>query len=111
MKLIRDRLPEIIGARQGACAYHIATPTQHRRALAAKLVEETAEAIAAALPHANPAELVGELADVLEVVHALAAAHGISPADLEHARTAKLQARGGFTRGVLWHGPDGAPKE
>ncbi len=48
---------------------------------------------------------------MLEVVHALAAAHGISPADLEHARTAKLQARGGFTRGVLWHGPHGAPKE
>jgi predicted house-cleaning noncanonical NTP pyrophosphatase (MazG superfamily) len=103
VKLIRDRLPEIIQADLGACIHHIATPTEHRRYLAAKLVEETAEAITAALGHGSRNVLAGELADVLDVVHALAAAHGISSTDLEQARTVKLQEHGGFTRGVIWH--------
>ncbi|MFC5187687.1 nucleoside triphosphate pyrophosphohydrolase family protein [Actinomadura harenae] len=46
----------------------------------------------------------GELADVLEVVHALAALHGVSPAGLEKARAAKAGERGGFAGRVVLRG-------
>jgi predicted house-cleaning noncanonical NTP pyrophosphatase (MazG superfamily) len=111
VKLIRDRIPEIMAANSQPCTHRLATLGEYRYWLHAKLVEETAEAIAAALPHANPAELVGELADVLEVVYQLADLSGITARDLEQARRAKRQVRGGFTRGVIWPGPDAAPKE
>ncbi len=61
-----------------------------------KLVEEVDE-VREAL--ANPAELVKELADVLEVVQALAAQNGISPDALMAEQATKRAARGGFAAG------------
>ncbi len=71
--------------------------------LNAKLIEEAAEVIGVT---------ASELADVLEVVYALAAANGIARRDLEQVRQDKRDARGGFTRGTLWldsDGPGGTP--
>ncbi len=48
---------------------------------------------------------------MLEVVYQLADLSGITARDLEQARRAKRQLRGGFTRGGIWPGPDAAPKE
>jgi predicted house-cleaning noncanonical NTP pyrophosphatase (MazG superfamily) len=111
VKLIRDRVPEIMTATGRHCAYRIATPAEYRAWLNAKLIEEAAEVIGATVPgptHSTDA-LAGELADVLEVVYAIGATHGLSPATLERERQRKRATRGGLTRGVIWHGPDGAP--
>ena len=110
MKLIRDRIPEIMAANSQPCTHRLATLGEYRYWLHAKLVEETAEAIGASVAH-DPTALTGELADVLEVVYQLADLSGITARDLEQARRAKRQLRGGFTRGVIWPGPDAAPKE
>jgi len=112
MKLIRDRLPEILRANGQRHAYRIATPVEHRHFLNAKLIEQAAEVIAATIPShpAHACALAVELADLLEVVYALAAAHGISRQDLEQTRQGKHQTRGGFTRGVIWHDPDAAER-
>jgi predicted house-cleaning noncanonical NTP pyrophosphatase (MazG superfamily) len=110
VKLVRDRIPEIMAANSQPCTHRIATLGEYRYWLHAKLIEETAEAISTSVAH-DSAALTGELADVLEVVYELAGLSGITPRDLEQARRAKRQARGGFTRGVIWHAPDDAPKE
>lgn len=43
-----------------------------------------------------------ELADILEVVYALARLDGVSSAELERRRAAKAQERGGFERRLWW---------
>jgi predicted house-cleaning noncanonical NTP pyrophosphatase (MazG superfamily) len=111
VKLIRDRLPEIMTATGQRCAHRIATPTEYRAWLNAKLIEEAAEVIGATVPGPTTTitALAAELADVLEVVYAIAATNGISPATLEAERQHRRADRGGLTRGVIWHGPDTAP--
>lgn len=42
-----------------------------------------------------------ELADVLEVLHALSARHGLTPEDLERLRAQKAAERGDFA-GRVW---------
>jgi predicted house-cleaning noncanonical NTP pyrophosphatase (MazG superfamily) len=95
-KLIRDRIPELFGW-DGVC---ILADTEFRSALRAKLSEEVSEYLAAEAP----AERLAELADVLEVLHALAAQDGHSPEALEVARVAKHAERGGFEARLWWQG-------
>jgi predicted house-cleaning noncanonical NTP pyrophosphatase (MazG superfamily) len=111
VKLIRDRVPEIMAAGGQRCAHRTATPAEYRAWLNAKLIEEAAEVIGATVPGptATTDALAAELADVLEVVYAIGATNGLSPTMLERERHRKRATRGGLTRGVIWHGPDGAP--
>ncbi|MFC4639164.1 phosphoribosyl-ATP pyrophosphohydrolase [Deinococcus hohokamensis] len=91
-KLVRDRIPELFGG--------VARPlgeADFRAALREKLREETQEFL--------DSGDVTELADVLEVVYALAAQDGVSPAALEALRAAKARERGGF-HARLWWAPD-----
>lgn len=90
-KLIRDRLPEIMRAQGLAVFDRGLEEAEFVAALGEKLVEEAHEA-----RRAGPGEVAGELADVLEVVHALALVHGLSFQDVEAARLAKRAERGGF---------------
>ncbi|MNJ72414.1 hypothetical protein D3C77_690560 [compost metagenome] len=60
--------------------------------LRTKLREETEEYFNAA----NDKEALEELADMLEVIRALAEAHGSSPTVLEKIRVDKAEKRGGF---------------
>ncbi|WP_018352583.1 nucleoside triphosphate pyrophosphohydrolase [Longispora albida] len=93
-KLVRDRIPEIIAASGAVPQHRTAAPEEAEALLRAKLAEETAEFLGS-----GEAE---ELADVLEVLHALAAQRGLTPADLEGLRAAKAEARGAFTRLYVW---------
>ncbi|HEX2312854.1 MAG TPA: NUDIX domain-containing protein [Thermomonospora sp.] len=92
-KLVRDRIPEIIEAAGGHPETRTADEAEYLAALRAKLYEEAGEYVA----DGDPAEL----ADVLEVVRALASAHGMDPAELERLRAEKAAERGGFTGRVL----------
>ena len=91
-KLIRDKLPAIMRASGLRVFERTLEPGDFIKSLEAKLAEEAAEVAAAG----DREERLDELADVMEVVLALARAHDFTPAELEARRLAKRQARGGF---------------
>ncbi|MDP3870826.1 nucleoside triphosphate pyrophosphohydrolase [Phenylobacterium sp.] len=91
-KLIRDKLPQIMRDQGLAVFEHRLDEDAFITALKAKLLEETREAQAAG----DAAELTDELADLSEVMLALAAAHGVTLDDIEARRLAKHAERGGF---------------
>jgi predicted house-cleaning noncanonical NTP pyrophosphatase (MazG superfamily) len=98
-KLVRDRIPEIISASGAEPITYRAGPAEYRRRLRDKLMEEVDEFLAADGPTA-----VEELADILEVVYALAADLGATEEDLETTRATKAAERGAFIDRVIWTG-------
>lgn len=99
-KLVRDRIPEIIRQSGEVPLTYVAERPEYRRRLWAKLTEETQEFLTAK----DTAESLDELADVLEVVRALAVELGSTPDELEARRAAKAAARGGFNDRIVWTG-------
>jgi predicted house-cleaning noncanonical NTP pyrophosphatase (MazG superfamily) len=98
-KLVRDRIPDIIRDSGAEPMTRTATPSEYRQRLRLKLREETAEFLAA-----TPETAPEELADVLEVVLALALDMGMNAAQLEKIRAQKAEARGGFGLRTVWLG-------
>ncbi|MEW1701093.1 nucleoside triphosphate pyrophosphohydrolase [Streptomyces sp. NPDC093249] len=96
-KLVRDRIPQIIRERGATPDYYIASPAEYRTRLRAKLAEEVSKFLGA---DGQPAA-EEELADVLEVVLALAADLGITPERLEATRAAKATSRGAFAERII----------
>ena len=90
-KLVRDRIPEIIGSRGDRAVTRVLNEAGYRDALLAKLVEEAHEASGA-----GAEELPAELADVLEVLQALAKTLGMSWEQLRALAADKRTRRGGF---------------
>ena len=90
-KLVRDRIPEIIQAEGRHPVTRILDEASYRQALLGKLLEEAEEAAGA-----STADLPGELADVLEVLRALAGAAGMSWEQLLALADDKRNHRGGF---------------
>jgi predicted house-cleaning noncanonical NTP pyrophosphatase (MazG superfamily) len=91
-KLVRDRIPEIIRREGRTSETRQLDLTAFVAALKEKLVEESREAVQVETTD----ELLLELADVLEVLGALAAAHDISMDDIEATRERRERERGGF---------------
>lgn len=87
-KLVRDRIPEIISARGAACETEILSEADYLTHLEIKLGEELAEY--------RQDQNLEELADLLEVIYACAAARGYSVSELEALRAKKAAERGGF---------------
>ena len=96
-KLVRDLVPEEIRANGDECVTRTISGDEFKDALRKKLIEETEEVVKAE----NPELLKWELADVLEVVEALIAAHKIDPNDVAECKKEKKRRRGGFTKGVM----------
>jgi predicted house-cleaning noncanonical NTP pyrophosphatase (MazG superfamily)/NTP pyrophosphatase (non-canonical NTP hydrolase) len=95
-KLVRDRIPEFIRHDGFEPVIRTADPAEYASRLRAKLGEEVAEFLDS---DGDPMEL----ADILEVVYALAAAGGTSPAELDALRAAKAASNGAFTQRLVWH--------
>lgn len=94
-KLIRDRIPEIVAEKGESIRTRMANVSEYRTLLAKKLVEEAHEVLA------DPRS-VDELADVLEVVRAMALDQGITLDQVLATAEKKRAERGGFvTRTVL----------
>ena len=89
-KLVRDRIPEIIKNAGKIAEYEVLSQADYAKMLEKKLDEETAEY------HAS--KNVEELADILEVLYALAESSGCSADELERLRARKAQERGGFKK-------------
>jgi predicted house-cleaning noncanonical NTP pyrophosphatase (MazG superfamily) len=109
-KLVRDRIPEIMrAAGETPIVRHNLTAAEIFRALRDKLDEEIAEYDRAQSFDEETAEYdraqsfdeeVDELADILEVVYAIARDRGIDRGRVESHRRRKLEDRGGFSQGV-----------
>lgn len=91
-KLIRDKIPDIIRKHGGNPVVTVLGETEYREALLAKLLEETTE-----LRDAPASGIAEEIADVLEVLRALAHANGHEWQDIEKIADAKRAERGGFS--------------
>jgi predicted house-cleaning noncanonical NTP pyrophosphatase (MazG superfamily) len=96
-KLVRDKIPQIIRDKGLEPVIYVASPDEYATRLRDKLTEEVAEFLAS---DSDPEEL----ADVLEVVYALAALTGTDPQQLEKLRAAKADERGGFADRIIWSG-------
>ncbi|MBI1759042.1 MAG: nucleoside triphosphate pyrophosphohydrolase [Actinobacteria bacterium] len=96
VKLVRDKIPQIIRDTGVEPVTRVADAGEYRSLLRAKLVEEVDEFLAADDP--------GELADVLEVLLALASDLGVDRDQLEKLRAAKAFERGGFGDRIVWAG-------
>jgi predicted house-cleaning noncanonical NTP pyrophosphatase (MazG superfamily) len=90
-KLVRDQIPAIIAAAGRQPVTRVLDHADYQAALRAKLLEEAHEA-----QEAPDGQLVAELADVLEVLKALAAAHHMSWGDVVSEAGRKRAERGGF---------------
>jgi len=94
-KLVRDRIPEIILEDGKRPVTRTAGEAEYAALLEAKLQEELDELAAPG------ADRVQELADILEVVHALARVESISANELEAVRGKKAAERGGFDERIV----------
>lgn len=92
-KLIRDRIPEIIEAQGQTCVVKKLSDEDYLTMVDAKLDEELAEY--------HKDQNLEELADLLEVVYAAAAARGFTAEQLDRLRAEKAEKRGAFREKLI----------
>ncbi|WP_110113036.1 nucleoside triphosphate pyrophosphohydrolase [Bacillus sp. CGMCC 1.16541] len=91
-KLVRDRIPEII--EQTGKSYRTTVLTEE--AYITELKKKAQEELNEFLESQSKEEAMEELADLLEIVHALANTYGASIEQVEEIRRKKAEKRGGF---------------
>lgn len=92
-KLVRDYIPDIIRSNGAKCETMALDDQAYIQALDTKLMEEFGEF--------RENRNVEEIADMLEVLFAMAKAHGYSWIDVASAHREKRVKRGGFDRAIL----------
>lgn len=96
-KLVRDKIPEIIKNSGKEAVTTILSDEDYKVELRKKANEELTEYLQAT----SDKESIEELADLLEIIHSLAAVHGSTFDDLEKIREQKAAQRGGFQEKVF----------
>ncbi|MBX9975191.1 nucleoside triphosphate pyrophosphohydrolase [Cytobacillus firmus] len=91
-KLVRDRIPEIIERSGKKYTTRVLDQTEYIKELKKKSFEELEEYTNAE----NDEEALEELADLLEIIYALAETHGASIEKVEELRKQKAEERGGY---------------
>lgn len=92
-KLVRDRIPEIIEENGDSCRSKILSDAEYTEALNAKLDEEVAEF--------HKDQNAEELADIMEILYALAKTIGSNKEELEQIRAKKAEKRGAFEQKIF----------
>ncbi|MDY0293981.1 MAG: nucleoside triphosphate pyrophosphohydrolase [Candidatus Methanomethylophilaceae archaeon] len=92
-KIVRDNVPHLIELDGGGCRTRTAGAEERYELLKRKLLEETGE-----FSESDEAE---ELADIMEVVFALAGILGYTEDDLVSMRKRKRKEAGGFQHGIV----------
>ncbi|MHC1786423.1 MAG: nucleoside triphosphate pyrophosphohydrolase [Christensenellales bacterium] len=92
-KLVRDLVPDIIQSSGKTCVYSVLSDADYITMLDAKLTEELAEY--------QENKSLEELADLLEVIMAIAEARGSSIDEVDNIRQDKAAKRGSFSRKIL----------
>jgi predicted house-cleaning noncanonical NTP pyrophosphatase (MazG superfamily) len=93
MKLVRDKIPEIIEKSGKKAITHIANDKEYLEGLNMKLKEEVDEF----LKDGNDEELM----DIVEVIEAMAGLKGASFEEFEKKRRLKAEERGKFKRRII----------
>ncbi|WP_079515000.1 nucleoside triphosphate pyrophosphohydrolase [Rossellomorea marisflavi] len=96
-KLVRDKIPQIIEAKGKEVSTIILSNEEYIKELKTKCLEEVDEYMKATTNE----EAKEELADVLEVLHAIAKTHGSSMEEIERIRLRKKQEPGGFQERIF----------
>jgi predicted house-cleaning noncanonical NTP pyrophosphatase (MazG superfamily) len=96
-KLVRDRIPDIIKDAGKRFTTSVLEESEYLAQLDRKLEEELAEYLASK----DVPSQIEELADILEVVYAVAEAKGITVEELEAIRYKKAEKKGAFKGRVL----------
>ncbi|USK42339.1 nucleoside triphosphate pyrophosphohydrolase [Cytobacillus oceanisediminis] len=91
-KLVRDRIPEVITRNGKKCSTRILDNEEYIKELKKKSFEELEEYVKAQTDE----EAIEELADILEILHALADVHGSTMREVDVIRKSKAEKRGGF---------------
>ena len=121
-KLVRDKIPNILIKKGKAFKCHTVTGQELQIALSCKVLEEAKEVNEAAQnfvikgentnignpPNARKNQLVGELADLMEVTFTLMKAFNISADTVKKEMDYKANTRGKFNDGIYleWVGED-----
>ncbi|MBI3255394.1 MAG: nucleoside triphosphate pyrophosphohydrolase [Candidatus Andersenbacteria bacterium] len=92
-KLVRDKIPAVIKKSGSKAVYHIAKSSEYSRKLKEKLTEEVIEFL--------KSEEIEELADIVEVVEALAVLKKSTLKKVLALKQKKRRERGGFTKRVI----------
>ncbi|GGI10914.1 nucleoside triphosphate pyrophosphohydrolase [Gottfriedia solisilvae] len=95
-KLVRDKIPLIIEKTGDTFETEILGLKEYEGKLYEKLKEELEEFYSA-----TGDEVVGEIADVLEVFYTIAETKGITIEEIEKVRIQKQEERGGFKERIL----------
>lgn len=96
-KLVRDRIPEII-KQSGKTAI---TKVLNKEEYLAELRKKSEEELQEYLKAKTDEEALEELADLLEIIHSLAKAHGANMDQVEQIRLKKAKDRGGFEEKIF----------
>ncbi len=91
-KLIRDKLPGLMRQNNVTIFERVMETDEYRKRLKDKILEEAYEAFMAE----TESEHIEELADLLEVIHALGKVCGISIEEIDQKRLQKKEQKGGF---------------
>lgn len=92
-KLVRDKIPEIIMKSGKTCLVEVLDNDKYVDLLDKKLFEEMLEY--------HQDKSVEELADIVEVIYAIAKSRGLSVEEFEKIRNKKADERGGFDKKIL----------
>ncbi len=92
-KLVRDRIPEIIKDKGEVAVIHIANDAEYGVKLREKLQEEVNEYL--------KDENIGEIADILEVLDAIAEHKGFSQDEIMATKQKKAESRGRFKQRII----------
>lgn len=93
-KLIRDGIPALMSSKGSITHCRKLDDAEFDRELRLKLLEEAQEV----LMSTSKEELIGELADLLEVIEALQKLHDIKQEQVLAVKAKKLSKRGGFDK-------------
>lgn len=96
-KLVRDKIPEIITSKGEKAEVRNLSSEEFRERLSNKLIEEIGEYLIST----DDESAIEELADLLEVVYAIARTHNCTQEQLNAVCATKREARGGFDKGVF----------
>jgi predicted house-cleaning noncanonical NTP pyrophosphatase (MazG superfamily) len=96
-KLVRDRIPEIIESTGKRFTARILENEEYIKELKNKSQEELDEYLSAE----NNQDAIEELADLLEIIYALAECHGATFEEVETVRQKKAEKRGGFKEKIF----------
>ncbi len=95
-KLVRDKIPEIIHSQGKGVCFRSLSENEFLEYLENKLDEEVAEF--------HESKSLEELADIVEVLYALAEVHGHTVFELGRMRRRKLREKGGFVKRICLEG-------